>query len=176
MNEHVDTAAEEQAAAIAKGEAEFATEREVTVIGADSLMRIVIVLAVISIVSTACLLAFSIYRGQERRTYNSSLNELTTDLDIARQQRDTIKSLLDQTNAGIECRAQSQLDLDKAQADTLLVIARQFAAAVDQVPPPADPAVVNASAAELDKALVARQVAIDRCASLTPEPPPGTVP
>jgi len=158
---------QEKAEAIARGEHHFETETTVAVVPGPVVNRMLfvgfVVMGAITAVAVVALLVFSIYRGQERHSFNQTLAEVSDELHVAQAQRDQFKKALDETNAGIQCRAESQLDLDRAQAATQLVIAQQFASAIDQVPPPPDANVVSQSAAALQKALDARADALNRC-------------
>jgi Tfp pilus assembly protein PilX len=132
----------------------------------------VIGLAVIVVVAIGALLALSIYRGQERHSFDRQLNLVDDELKLARAQRDKLQATLETTNAGVICRAQSQLDVDRQQANVLVVIAEQFATTLDRVPPAPDPNAVSAAAAALQSALDARSLALTRCAG-NYEPPGG---
>jgi hypothetical protein len=158
---------EDQARSISKGRSSFATEREVTVVPGAIVNRILVVavigLSIITITAIVCLTVFSIARADERRSFNGVVAALSRDLAEANAQRDSIRQTLDETQRSIQCRAQSQADVDSAQATMLLVIALQFASAVDQTPPPPDPAIVNDAALKLQQAIDSRQVAVASC-------------
>lgn len=159
----------DEAVRIATGEAHFETEsiRPCTGVPVTQVNRLLlwgfIGMAVITVVAVGCLLAFSIYRGQERQSFNSQVTALEADLDAARKDRSSLQQQVADINEGVQCRAQSQLDLDAAQAQVNLVIATQFASAIDQVPPPPDADVVNQAAANLQAALQARAEALAKC-------------
>jgi Tfp pilus assembly protein PilX len=168
---------EDKATAIARGEDGFSSEtRLCEFVPTPTVNRLltfsVIGLAVIVVVAIGALLALSIYRGQERHSFDRQLNLVDDELKLARAQRDKLQATLETTNAGVICRAQSQLDVDRQQANVLVVIAEQFATTLDRVPPAPDPNAVSAAAAALQSALDARSLALTRCAG-NYEPPGG---
>lgn len=120
-------------------------------------------MAVITVFAIASLLVFSVYRGQERRSFNQVVATLEAELDAARQQRSDLQRQVSDVNLGVECRAGSQLAVDRATAGVLVVIGQQFASAIDQQPPPPDAAAVASAAAALDVALDERETALARC-------------
>lgn len=162
---------ERKAEAIARGDEPFTSERQVTVVPGAALNRLLLWalagLTLITVTSIVCLTVFSIARAQERKSFNGVLATLSRDLTDARTQRDVIKATLDATNAGLECRASSQLDVDAAQADQLLELGLQFAAAIDRTPPGPDPAAVLAASQVLQAAIEKRRADLAVCANQT---------
>jgi cbb3-type cytochrome oxidase subunit 3 len=156
-----------KALAIAHGEEGFESVRTVNVVPAPVVNRLLtwasIGLAVITIVSIAALAAFSIYRGQERHSFNHVVAVLNQELEDARLQRAGLRRELDKASRADVCRANAQLAEHQAEAKELVVLALQFATAIDRVPPAPDPAAVNKAAAELQAALNEQADAIKRC-------------
>lgn len=147
-----------RAEAIAKGEAGFATEHAAVPVCGGIPAPVVnrmffvgfIVVSAIAIVAIVCLAAFSIYRGQERHSFNATVKALSADVVTARTQRQQLQDQVAALSEAAECRALAQIDL-------LTVMGDQFASALDRVPPAPDSGAVTAAAAQL-------RDAVKRCA------------
>jgi hypothetical protein len=158
---------QDKAEAIAAGQRGFDTERTVSVVPAPVVNRMLligfVIMGSVAVAAIVALATFSIYRGQERHSFNRSLAEVTSELDTARQQRDGFARKLDTATAQQLCPQPALVALAKAQAVAEQVIAEEFGSAIDQVPPAPDAARIKKAGADLRVALDAAQAALDRC-------------
>lgn len=172
----------ERAEKIASGEEEFpSTQAAVPLTGISDTLRLlrisVIVLGASTVAAIISLVAFTIYRGWERSTFDRTVNELTTaraaDRETMRVLRNTVDDLrleisdltidLGMANETLGCRAASNLESDVAQAELLRIMGTQFATALDQGSRSADAAAILEAANKLDAALNQRAETISGC-------------
>jgi multidrug efflux pump subunit AcrA (membrane-fusion protein) len=161
----------EHARAIARGDAGFTSAT--TVVGDDRegrAMRIAYMFGIIAVLSTLAVVAFTFFRGWERRSFDRATAVLTEALTVAERRvvelQDEVQALrndLAETKADLECRAAANLETDRLEAELSIIQAEQFATTIDQVPPPPDPAVVAAAANALRESLRVRAETVAGC-------------
>jgi hypothetical protein len=160
----------EHAEAIARGDAEFTPADNGPEIEAlwrviATLRRTVILLGVTAAVAVAALVAFSVFRGWERRSFDVSINELAEDAKSARLRADELARDLSAANVALECRAESNFRTDQALAVLLAVVADEFASALDRTPPDPDNVRIATAADQLEVALAEREASLQSCAA-----------
>jgi Tfp pilus assembly protein PilE len=174
----------EKAVAIARGEDQFDTVALVpaTTLINRALRRAVIILVVVTILASSGVVAMSIFRGYERRSFDRATAALSEALTTAERQVSTLngevnslRTELRDTQQDLECRAAANLETDAAQAEVIIGIAEQFARLLaaliaDDASPPdpstyPDPTLLASAALVLRASLVARAAAVQTCDS-----------
>lgn len=117
----------------------------------------------VAAISAASLLAFSIARLSERRSFDAQLAADRAEISALRTETQELRVDLAAAEKTLQCRAQAAFDTDVATSELLIAIGTQFATVLAREPEGIDAEQVRADSLRLRQALDLQAQAIKSC-------------